>query len=522
MLAGCAGAGTERRAGAAQDVSSETPVRVDTGRRAAPHPHGLDEDGGGAGRPGGSALGSATEALGGETGRWSAGRRARAEVNAYVPHEAEPGTQGAAPRSWLIPAAEIVAFEFLLNQHNRRYVDHHTYGSDGESIRRNLHRGWVIDDDPFRTNQFSHPYGGAIYHGFARSAGHGYWTALAYDFAGSALWEVAGETEPPSLNDQITTTFAGSFLGEALFRKASWVLAGGGRRPGLARSTLATLIAPSAAVNRYLYADRFETVHPDDHPATASWVGIGARRNVRLNDLDVLDDTHRNQAVAAVSVDYGLPGAAGYAYDEPFDYFHLAATATTSRNAIPENLTVRGLLLGEDYRAGEDVHGIWGLYGSYDYFSPEIFRVSSTGLSLGTTAEAALTDGLTLQGTCLLGAGFTAAGTTASRDRDREYRYGASPQGLLALRLLWDDVAMLEVAAHGYRITGERGSPGTEGSEDILRAQVSLVFRVTGRHGVGVQFVESSRDPRFSRQSVGALGVFYTFLGDERFGAVRR
>jgi hypothetical protein len=434
----------------------------------------------------------------------------------------DPNLGDSADRDYLIPAAEIVAFEFLLNQYDRRYVDHHTYGSDGESIRRNLHRGWVIDDDPFRTNQFSHPYGGSIYHGFARSAGLDYWESLAYDFAGSALWEVAGETEPPSLNDQITTTFAGSFLGEALFRKASWVLAGGGSRPGLARSTLAALIAPSAAVNRHLFPDRFEAAGPDHDPAAFYWLGIGARRTVRLDDLDVLDDTHRNQAMAAVAIDYGLPGKPGYEYESPFDYFHLAATATTSRNAIPENLTVRGMLLGTDYAAGEDVRGIWGLYGSYDYFSPDIFKVSSTALSLGTTAQVTLTDVLTLQGTSMAGVGFTAAGTTATRSVDREHRYGVSPQGLLALRLLWDDVAMLEVAAHGYHVTGERGSPGTQGSEDILRAQVSLIVRIVDRHAIGVQFVESSRDPRFSRQSVGALSIFYTFLGDETFGAVRR
>jgi uncharacterized lipoprotein YddW (UPF0748 family) len=30
---------------------------------------------------------------------------------------------------------------------------------------------------------------------------------------------------------------------------------------------------------------------------------------------------------------------------------------------------------------------VWGLYGSYDYIAPQVYRISSTALSLGTTAE---------------------------------------------------------------------------------------------------------------------------------------
>src|SRR5262245_38317449 len=126
-------------------------------------------------------------------------------------------------KSYIVPAVEIVGFELALNQFDRHYVDEEDYATDSDSISDNLHHAWVIDQDSFETNQFLHPYQGSIYHGFARSAGLSYWTALLYDFAGSALWEVAGETSPPSLNDQITTTFGGSFLGEALFLMASAV-----------------------------------------------------------------------------------------------------------------------------------------------------------------------------------------------------------------------------------------------------------------------------------------------------------
>ena len=428
-------------------------------------------------------------------------------------------------QDYVIPAVEILAFEFLLNQYDRNVVNRHVYGTDRDSIDRNLHRGWVIDRDPFSMNQFAHPYSGSLYHGFARSAGHGYWTALAYDFAGSALWEVAGERLPPSLNDQITTTFAGSFLGEALVRTADLLL-GKDDEPHWTRSALAAAIAPSAAVNRYGFGDRLHTPDLAEDPAAFYWLALGARRNTTLKDVGVLDSPRRNHAFASVVVDYGMPGKPGAKYDRPFDYIHLEAAATTSRNAIPENVQVRGLLLGTDYRSGHDTHGIWGLYGTYEYFSPEIFEVSSTGLALGTTAQFLLSDEFALQGSVLGGGGYTAAGTIASRSSDREYRYAFTPQGVLALRLVWGDVAMLDLSANDYLLRRGRSSADVTGREDIIRAQVSLMVRVYGRHAVGVQYVESDRDPRFSgapeRQAVGAVSLFYTLLGDEEFGVVRR
>ena len=74
-----------------------------------------------------------------------------------------------------------------------------------------------------------------MYHGFARSAGLGYWEASAYTFLGSAVWEVAGETTQPSINDQFTTGFGGSFLGEPLFRMANLLLESGDGTPGFWR-----------------------------------------------------------------------------------------------------------------------------------------------------------------------------------------------------------------------------------------------------------------------------------------------
>jgi hypothetical protein len=80
------------------------------------------------------------------------------------------------------------------------------------------------------------------------------------------------------------------------------------------------------------------------------------------------------------------------------------------------------------------------------------------------------------------------------------------------------------MAGRGYYVSGT-GSDDTDGSERIVRASANLNVRVYGRHGLGVQYVQSIRDARYGvapsrHQSDGAVSLVYTFLGDTHFGAV--
>src|SRR5439155_23074744 len=130
---------------------------------------------------------------------------------------------------------------------------------------------------------------------------------------------------------------------------------------------------------------------------------------------------------ADFSIDYGLPGTPGYSYSHPFDYFSLQFTASSANHF--ENIFSRGLLVGKDYGSGAAPYrGIWGLFGSYDYVSPQIFRVSSTALSLGTTAQRRWIGSGVIQTTMLAGLGYGAAGTIKGADPSaRDYHYGITP-----------------------------------------------------------------------------------------------
>ena len=435
---------------------------------------------------------------------------------------------GARPRAqadpdYRLPAIEIAGFELLLNRVNR-YAgsERDDYRVTAGSIRRNLRSGWGTDQDPFETNQLGHPYQGAMYHGFARSAGLDYWHSLGYTFAGSALWEIAGERTRPSRNDQIASGIGGTFLGEALFRMSSLVLERGGGLPRFWREAAATAIDPATGFNRLVFGERSGGVFSSHDAAYFSRLQLGYSGSVKRDTGSSTADFKRNEAQVDFSIDYGLPGTPGYEYTRPFDYFNFRATAS-SANGI-ENVMTRGLLVGMSYQAGPAYRGVWGLYGSYDYIAPQTFRISSTALSIGSTAQWWLGDTLSLQGTAMAGLGYAAVGTTRGAVGERDYNYGVAPQALLALRLTQGDTASLEFAVREYFVSSV--ASGTSGGHDnIIRADASFTYRIAKQQAVTLRVMGNRRDARFTnpgtqRQSQVTVGIFYTLLGQDRFGVV--
>jgi hypothetical protein len=422
-------------------------------------------------------------------------------------------------RSYAIPAAEIVGFDFLLNQFDRHFVGDE-YRSNLASIRRNLHASWVVDRDPFLVNQLGHPYQGSMYHGFARASGLGYWEAAGYTFLGSAMWEIAGETTTPSRNDQITTGIGGTFLGEALFRMANLILEHEGLPPAW-REIAAAATSPPVGFNRLAFGDRFRAVFPSRDPVYFTRLQVGFAGSAGANDTGVsTTKLKRSELLTDFYIDYGLPGKRSYEYTRPFDYFSLQATASSANGF--ENVMTRGLLIGRGYAEGERLRGIWGLYGNYDYIAPQTYRISTTGLSLGTTGEIRLTDAMALQGTVLGGVGYAAAGTIRSSD-ENDFHYGLAPQALAAMRLVFGTRAAIDVTAREYYVS-RVGAAQRGGHENVARADAAFTWRIRGPHAISIKYLGNRRDANYPdiggrRQQRQTVGIFYTYLGHDRFGA---
>jgi len=417
--------------------------------------------------------------------------------------------------SYVIPGFEILGFDFLVNRYNNAFSGTDDYHVTAESISNNLHGPWVTDNDPFSVNQFAHPYQGSMYHGFARSAGLGYWEASAYTFLGSALWEIAGETTPPSVNDQVASGIAGSFFGEPLFRMASLVLENG--ESTWWRELFAAAISPPVAFNRLAFGDRFTPVFSSHGASYYSRLQVGFSRTVQGTEL-AESDFKKNAAIVDFAMQYGLPGKPGYEYTRPFDYFTFDVTGTTA-NAF-DAIGTRGLLVGKSYGQGnESYRGVWGLYGSYDYVAPQTFRISTTALSLGTTAQWWLSQTVALQASAMGGVGYGAVGSLHAT-ADNDYHYGTAPQAVLLMRMIFDDKAAIDVNARDFFVRGI-----TRANDNIARADVSLTWRLYKQHAVSMKYIWTRRDTSVpvtgsTAQTVATLGLFYTYVGREGFSAV--
>ena len=423
-------------------------------------------------------------------------------------------------RSYFLPAVEIPAYLLLLNQYDRHFVEPKAvYQTTFDTFWQHVtDPHWVIDNDQFSVNQFLHPYGGSIYYGLARSTGLNFWESFLYSSAGSYLWEMGGETTDPSINDMIATPIGGSFMGEPFFRMASLLLETEDGRTGFWRELGAAVISPPTGLNRLAFGNKFDAVFPSHQPATFVRLQLGG--TLTSSSQNVSSSVKEHGAVGDFTFTYGLPGKPGYGYTRPFDYFDFHVTAVTANTL--ESLITRGLLLGRTYESSDATRGVWGLFGSFDYISPQVFRVSSTALSLGTTWQSWLSRMVALQGTALAGAGYGAAGSI-QRTEERDYHYGATPQGLLALRLIFGDRAMIDVTGREYYVSSLLASE--QGEENMLRGEGSFTLRVLGQHGVALRYLISHRDAHYPTveyrdQTVETISLMYVFLGGSGFGAV--
>lgn len=445
-------------------------------------------------------------------------------------------------RSFSVPAYEIFGEEVLLNRFNHYTIDRAIYPSMISNFEDNRHKRWVVDNDKFATNQFLHPYQGTIYQGFARSAGVGFWESSMYTMGGSLLWEYAGENTIPSINDQVATGLGGLFFGEPLFRMASLLLeSGASGEPGFWREFGAAVISPTMGLNRMAFGKRFGGVFPSYSPAVYTRFDFGASlnshysSNVNVNADPSAPPTYqvpkRYEGSATFTMTYGLPGKADYEYTRPFDYFNFELLASNSNTF--EAIFSRGLLVGTDYEAGPSFRGIWGLYGTYDYFAPQIFRVSNTGLAVGTTSQWWISRSVALQSTELLGAGYGGGGVIHGSgiaragvlgEGQRDFHYGMTPQALLAMRIIFGDRVSIDMSVRDYFISKIAASESS-GTENIGRAELSLTARVYNLHGITLRYEESLRNGKYaiiptSRQSIGTFSIGYTLLGQTRAGAV--
>ncbi|OJH40264.1 DUF3943 domain-containing protein [Cystobacter ferrugineus] len=448
--------------------------------------------------------------------------RVASSANAEAPFDTSASQKTAA--SYLIPSAEILALYGGIVAFNKvvfrdKEWSHVTPGS----IRDNLDGPWVIDNDDFAINQIGHPYQGSVYFSAARSSGLSFWESFLYVAAGSLLWEVGGEAEPPSINDQITTTFAGTLFGEVLYRVWNDLIGPEGGKTSILRHIAAAPLSPVGSFNHYVFKRRARFV--DSNLFYRAWIGSsygGSIRDQTGARTELLG--FGQQLSLGVGLTQGFPGTSGDIDYGPFDHYDLRFELSLPRTPYV-GLFVRGLLLGTDFQPKPWAHGLIGVFGSYDYSTLPLLRVSTSAVGPGLAMNVALGAGVTLQGTVLLAPiFFGGAGAITATSGGRDFRAGGGGQNLFDLRLLLRDSGSINAGVRNYAI---RGFPDAPGTELISYGWVGSELRVVGGHVIGVEVQWSTRaasDPTLGNLShAGSLfRLYYGFVNDAFSGAANR
>jgi hypothetical protein len=381
-------------------------------------------------------------------------------------------------KSFVVPAVETAAVQLIVMGWNVWPGEAEWSNVSLESIGRNARSAWVIDDDEFYTNQLLHPYQGSFSFAAARSAGLGFWESLPYAFVASLAWEIAGETEQPSINDQITTSLGGAIVGELLHRLAEGLR---GPRGGGWGEVPAAIVSPFSAVNRAVLG------RPPPLPREpARWeVAAGAEASrVPGPEAGASPEWSGHGRLAATLV-HGLPWHPGLALEGPFDHYRLEVGWAGGEDTR-FTLLVRGLLAGRAHGAGDGWRGVSGLFTLLDLDTPGDFRVGTLGLGLGTAGGIALGRGLALEGTAIAAAiPMGAVGMRPPVVPDgRDYRFGPGAQAVAEVALTVRERAALRLDARGYGILGV---DGVDGREAIGAVRARLLVRVAGEHGLGAE-----------------------------------
>ncbi len=251
-----------------------------------------------------------------------------------------------------------------------------------ESIWYNMHfKNWVWDDNTFQTNQFAHPYHGSLYYSAFRTNGYSFWESVPAAFAGSYIWEVAGETHPASPNDLLNTSLGGISLGEMTYRFSNLIV--NNKQTGFKRQAnevLAFLVNPMNGLNRIIDG-RWGRVmaNPKDRvPAFLSGtVDAGYRRY--SNEIEDVFTKGENEFYVRANIQYGNPFED---FEKPFSNFSLTGELGASDSATLNNVQVVGGLYSNVLKDNEKVNKLMTVTMNYDYIKNTSIQFGGQSFSL--------------------------------------------------------------------------------------------------------------------------------------------
>ncbi len=259
-------------------------------------------------------------------------------------------------------------------------------GTNPNTWWSNIQGGWTWDGNNISTNNIEHPYGGAVYFNLARANGLSFWASAPVAVAGSLMWELFGESTPPSKNDLLVTSMSGIAMGEATRRLSLLIL--NNEASGLDRiwrEATVLLMNPGLGLTRL---SRGETWHRelnplDRRPSTLrATLALGSRR-LTLDGgptREVMD-----LAFGAFALEYGDPYNPTKSH--PFSSFTFTTELSSGPTTTLTELGTRGLLVPMHRSAGS-TDRVTGVFMDFEYQWNESYQFSEQSFGIGTMTRS--------------------------------------------------------------------------------------------------------------------------------------
>ena len=239
--------------------------------------------------------------------------------------------------------AAILSWDHFVQQREWAAVTSHV-------IRDHFTHGPRLDNDSFSGNQFSHPYHGGMFYNTARNEGLSYGVSLLYPLIGSASWEWLCETNPPSINDLLSTGVGGAVIGEVTHRTSD-IFFDDSRRGfnRVLREIIGSALNPVRAIHRILSGEMWR-VSPSRgkrlQPQPYSFeLGLGTRLMGEI--------TGNREHLSSPYIDFNFNYGERFTptgHTRPFDLFSLSLLANLSnQHPTVGNLDISGRLADRQF-----------------------------------------------------------------------------------------------------------------------------------------------------------------------------
>lgn len=280
---------------------------------------------------------------------------------------------------WLLTQAFPASFNRFITK------DPYSYISFKNFINHQRISAWDWDDNQFSTNHIDHPYHGQLYFNSFRSNGYNLLQSSIATAAGSYIWETAGETQSPSINDFVNTTFGGILLGEMLHRVSRNII-GRGRngRHRKGNEFTAFLVNPVNGLNRFLDGklSSVDDYYAVDSSEIRASIDVGARRfDSRFGNLL---DRGKTSSFLRLQLHYSN---GEHNYKRPFDQFNVNLEMGKGDSSLINAVNVHATIYGTDFFSTPrgEYYGL--LTAHYDFYNNDAFFYGAQSLNYNLIGE---------------------------------------------------------------------------------------------------------------------------------------